>query len=576
MATVVRITLTKVSIQLHVPVELQPYVPEFCIKQRGSLAYACSLRYLPEILSIYRNINSLEEVDKNNTFVYRVYEREMRRRKYSNALKNAETLPEHSYSGLWAHQVRGALLAELNSRYAFFFDTRTGKTRMAYSIVRKAIADNRVTKAIIFVPSTIIPDWLSDAKYFPELRVSAYYKDAKTKAATLQSNYNVLLFSIEQTVHNAELIEKLGFNMAFFDESSKLKSHKSQISHYIRKYSQTVEYFYLLSATPAPNGYHEYYTQMMCLDPFIFPSARTHFVNEYFNNISRNPNFEKLIIKPEKKDEFLQRIEDYALYVDQQVMPTAGKEFIKVYYELPDSVRVKYDEMLKNMSTEIDGKELTVDMATIMRSKLQQIVSGFIIDTDARKQIQAAHFLGEEINIRDTLRIRYACDARINTMRHIMRDHLAKNANEQFVIWANYVQEFIDIKKSLQNVYADDEVAILNGSATTEQKEQAVAAFKAHKVKVLVCHPASVGMGKNFTEAHIAIYYSLNDSWELFKQSSERIAGHIDVQPHKCLYYILLARNTINELVYANIENKRSQSYNMLKYLQSGGMIDYE
>ena len=89
----------------------------------------------------------------------------------------------------------------------------------------------------------------------------------------------------------------------------------------------------------------------------------------------------------------------------------------------------------------------------------------------------------------------------------------------------------------------------INKITTTAYKEEAVRKFKAHEIKVLICHPASVGMGKNFTEAHVAIYYSLNDSWELFKQSCERIAGHIAVQPKQCEYYIILAENTINELV---------------------------
>ena len=574
--SIVGISLTKVGIELHVPVDMSDTVPSFCVKQRRGFYYACSLRYLPEILSLYRNINSLDEIDKNNTFVYRVYEREMRRRALSNEIKNAEELPEHNYSGLWKHQARGALLAEVNSRYAFFFDTRTGKTRMAYSIITKAIEDGRVNKAIVFVPSSIIPDWLSDAQYFSKLRVVAYYKDAKTKTEALASNFNVLLFSIEQTVNNADIIEGLHFNMAFFDESSKLKSPRSQISQYTRKFSTTVEYFYLLSATPAPNGYHEYYTQMMCLDPYIFPGARTHFVNKYFNNISRNPNFEKLIIKPEKKDEFMQLIEDYALYVDQQVMPTAGKVFKEVKYALPNDAKAIYEDMLKNMRAVVEDTELTVDMAAVMRSKLQQIVSGFLIDTEKRKQNAAARFLGQPTQEDDILKIDAARNARLHVLMDIIKKYYAENKNEQFVIWANYQQEFLDIRTALGTLYNVNEIATLSGATNTAYKEEAVSKFKAHEIKVLICHPASVGMGKNFTEAHVAIYYSLNDSWELFKQSCERIAGHIAVQPKQCEYYIILAENTINELVYSNIKNKRNQSYNMLKFLQSGGEVNID
>ena len=110
---------------------------------------------------------------------------------------------------------------------------------------------------------------------------------------------------------------------------------------------------------------------------------------------------------------------------------------------------------------------------------------------------------------------------------------------------------------------------VLNGSTALVDKEQIIEDFKHGDTNVLLCHPLSVGMGKNFTESHIAIYYSLNDSWEAFKQSSERIAGHVTVQPKECLYYIIQAEDTINGIVYENLKNKREQSYAMLEHMQS-------
>ena len=81
-------------------------------------------------------------------------------------------------------------------------------------------------------------------------------------------------------------------------------------------------------------------------------------------------------------------------------------------------------------------------------------------------------------------------------------------------------------------------------------------------------------MGINLTAAHIAIYYSLNDSWEALKQSSERIVGHINIQPKKCIYYIMQAEGTVNELVYNNVTNKRDVSIGFLEHLQAVGLRD--
>lgn len=561
----VTISVRKSEILLSIPVADQMLygIPDFCQKLRKADTFGCSIRFLPEVLAKYRpNVS----VDKLPDLSKRIYNHELQRREYSDEYKHGE-YPEVDNASLWEHQRRGVALARVNSRYAFFYDTRTGKTRMAYQIISEAINEGKVDKAIVFVPSSIIPDWLSDAKEFPELTVAAYYKDAKTKEATKATKYNVLLMSTEIAVNSAAYIKQCDFNMCFFDESSKLKSHRTQISKYMVEYAKTVEYFYLLSATPAPNGYHEYYTQMRCIDPYIFPQARCHFVEKYFNNRSRNPNYEMLSIKPEKKKEFEALLEQYAIYVDQKVMPVAAKKFIAAQYTLDSSVRKLYDKMCREMSLEINGETITVDMATSIRNKLQQITSGFIINTDAVKHNQQVAYLhtGELVNTIE--KIPEGSKKRLEAMKAVFAIH---GYHEKYVIWANYRQEFTDIGDWL---YSEGiSFGVLNGETTTEQKEAIVESFKHGTTQVIICHPLSVGMGKNFTESHIAIYYSLTDSWEAFKQSSERIAGHINIQPHDCLYYILLAQDTIDELIWSNISNKRDQSYGLLKHLQSHSM----
>lgn len=562
----VRISVSKVAITLTMPVGTpEEVIPKFCIKQRKADTYCCSIRHLPEVLALYRD----KPIINFPLSIQQLYADEMWRREFSEAYKHGEIPTVDSPTELWEHQKRGVALARVNSRYAFFYDTRTGKTRMAYQIILEAIRNHRTQRAIVFVPSSIIPDWLSDAKEFPELSVVAYYKDEATKqqaATSLASNTaNVLIMSVELAVRSADFTSKWNFNMGFFDESSKLKSHKTQISKYMLKYAWTLQYFYLLSATPAPNGYQEYYVQMRCIDPCIFPAARYAFVDKYFNNYSRNTNYEKLAIKPECKAEFEALINEYAIYVDQKVMPVSQKKYIPLKYTLPSESRVFYDKMCKDMTVQLDGKDITVDMATSIRAKLQQIASGFIIDTEAIKQNEQAKYLPDIPHLATIHRIPGAAAAmRLGMVQAVFEEN---GWHEKYVIWANYHQEFNDLAAWLfaHNIH----YGLLNGEVSVADKEAIVESFKHGTTQVILCHPLSVGMGKNFTESHIAIYYSLTDSWEAFKQSCERIAGHIAIQPLDCLYYILLAEDTVNELVYDNIMNKRETSYGILQHLQS-------
>lgn len=552
-----KISVSRYGIQIILPAAYTP--PEYYQPLRKQNAYGCSIRYLPEVLERHRGITAAEQLPDG--LVKTLYDEEMRRRSVAGIIKTDEYDILCAETGLWEHQRRGVDIADYYSRYAYFYDTRTGKTRMAYQIMLNKLKAGTVKRCIVFTPSSIIPDWISDAEQFSELKVSAYYKDGKQKEKALTTPCHILLMSVELVVKNTALLERLKFDLCFFDESSRLKSHTTEISKFMLKYSQTIPYFYLLSATPAPNGHHEYYVQMRCIDQYMFPITRTKFVLQYFTNKSYNPTYEKLEIKPNMLNAFLQLLSEYSFYVDQSVMETAGKVFHEVPVQLSAETMRLYDDMRKHLSTEFAGESITVDMAAQMRGKLQQIASGFVINTDIRKEIATAKKLGDMslAGASDVMKIPLGALPRLNAVKEITE----KYPGQQFVIWANYRQEFEDLQEFL-----GFEAAVLNGGVSIDEKEKIVRRFKRGLIKYLICHPSSVGMGKNFTESHVAIYYSLNDSWEAFKQSSERIAGHITVQPELCHYYILLATGTINEVVYDNIKNKREKSTGTLEHLQ--------
>jgi len=534
---------------------LMPTVPLFSMRKRG--VYRCSLKYLPEVLQILRGISSTDQLRGT---VKKLYDEELRRRYYTPLLKKDG--PNHTSDFLWPQQQLGVELAEVNRRYGFFYDTRTGKTPMSLQIMYNALKAGKAKRCIVVCPSSIIEAWLEDAaKFFPQLKVAAYYGTEKQKDKALSMPSHIVVWSMEQFVDCFDWLSQIHFDMCFVDESSKLKSHRTKISNAMRKFSLMVSSWYLLSATPAPNNHSEYYTQMMTIDPYIFNPARTKFVSKYFDNMSRNYSYEKLTIKPNMYDIFMQQIEERAIYVDQSVMPTAGKEWKVVTYELPAYAKDVYNEMRTKMWTEVIGKEITVDMAAIMRAKLNQITSGFIMDTEAIKENKLCRKLGKPATQQEVLPLIDNGDySRIAQLDKLLK----KLGDQKIVIWANYAEEFRMIEKLL-----GDKARYIRGGCTVDEKEQYISEFKGGPLQYLVCHPASLGYGRNLTEAHIAIYYSLNDSWELFKQSSERIVGHIKVQPHKCIYYVLLAADTVNELIYDNLTNKRDASFAFMDHLRA-------
>ena len=530
------------------------------VRQRDT--YRCSRALLPDVLFYLRGVCSPDDLPDGAAKTALVDE--YTRRTTTAELKQHGT--DKEWPGLWGHQNLGVALAEVNSRYNFFYDTRTGKTRMAYQIMLNALKAGKIKRCIVFTKSTIVKSWLEDAKQFPELKVVAFYGNSNDKMLALQQPSHVVIWSSGMIGNYYELIKSIKFDMCFFDESSAMKSHRSKVSQMMMEYSLTVPYWYNLSATPAPNGEHEYYVQMRTVDPYAFNPARTHFVTKYFINTSNKKEYEKLTIHPAMKQEFMDIVESRSIYVDQKVMPTAGKEWHTVPFRLhPDTYEI-YENMRMDLAAEAEGTLITADTAAAMRAKLQQIVSGFIMDTDAIRENAAMRRIRLPQEQQEVY-VLSSYNARIHCLDKLLNYELA---GEKVVIWANYSAEF----RMIQG-YLGDKCRVIRGGCSIKDKEAFIDMFKHGSLQYLVCHPLSVGMGINLTESCNEVYYSINDSWEALKQSSERIAGHINIQPRKCHYWVLQAQSPsgdalVDTLVYKNVSNKRDASTGFLDYLKAG------
>lgn len=559
-----KIKLTKYYIEINA----QPGDPDLLklckhiqpvVRMRTANTYRCSLSFIPEVLRIMRGIKSVDMCADDA--VRRLYEEELTRRARTADLKRCG--PDVMYDGLWEHQSLGVCLADVNRRYNFFYDTRTGKTRMAYQIMLNALKAGRAKRCLVLAPSAIIPDWLADAKHFPELKIAAYYKDDKTKRTALAQPTHVLIWSEGMFASALKFIETIGFDICFFDESSKLKSHKSQVSKAAIDLSLMIPSWYNLSATPAPNGEWEYFVQMQTVDPYLFSSYTTHFYNKYFDDLATSSvKYHKWKMKEDMRPEFMERVNSRSIYVDQSVMPTAEKHWHVVQFQLQDRAWAAYETMAKSMALEVGDHEITADQSVAMRAKLNQIASGFVLDTDAIADNKLYRKLGLPAGEQEVYYV--GNGERLSMLRRLLQSIEDKDPGASVIIWANYTAEFTMLKEMFGRT-----AVYINGRTSTRDREHYIELFRQKGVKYLVAHPLSIGMGINLTVSHHAIYYSLNDSWEALKQSSERIMGHIDVQPHDVNYYMLLAFNTVNGIIYNNLMNKRDASLGLLEHLKA-------
>lgn len=525
--------------------------------------YKMSIHIVPEVLKLLRGI-SVDNIDTAPLQVQRYFYKELAiRSTMEDLIKNGprESFKVNEHLTLMRHQQLGREIARCQDRYAFFYDTRTGKTPLSLSIMYDDIVANPTHKWLVVCPLILIENaWIPDAaEFIPEIKVvSCHAATPAKRLARINSEASIYVTNTESFVKYREHFDKLNLTGCIIDESSDMKSPKSKVSKELVDFAQNLERFYLLSGTPAPNGEQEYYMQLRAVDYYGIQQSYSQFKEHYFVNMSYNPQYEKLALRPDKRDELFSLIKKYALYVDKEdVLTTPGRTFHEVEFEMPAELKKHYNKLKNELYMTIgDGLKITAPSAAAKLNKLNQVTSGFIIDTQAVKENK--FYDEDKTELYKLSGYRFAK----------LIDLLGQIGDEQVLIWANYKAEFRIIQHAL-----GDSCRCVYGETSLAEKNEAIKLFKEGKVQYLIANPASADKGLTLTNAHISIYFSLNWSYELFKQSMERIYGDVRKQPKHCDYYVMIAKGTIDRVLYSDVlQGKGEASYAVLNHLKGGNI----
>lgn len=526
--------------------KLREYVPAIHSNRRGNI-HKVSSRYLKDVLRVFRGIQdyTIEDVPQG---IKKILEDNDRRDSATASLMLNSFKEGNDF--LRPHQRRARELAKIHSRYAFYYDTRTGKTPMSLQIIADDLELNPSHKWLIVCPLVLINNaWLEDAKkFFPNLKVQSLHATKKAdRLKAFKTNANVYVQNIESFASYREFIDELGIHGVFVDESSTMKSHSSKQSKALVDFSQTVKRWYLLSGTPASNGEQEYYMQLKSIDKYLVPSSYTQFEMKYFNNISFNPQFKVLKMKSELDSTFKKLVSTVAIYVDKaDVLNLPARVFDTVQVKMPERVNREFDTMRKKLYVELKEDEIITAQSEASKvNKLRQISSGFIYNEEAKPTLISMF--------------------KFNALKELLDSF----GNEQVLVFANYKYEFEIIAGML-----GDNCRIINSTVDINYKNNAIADFKAKKLQYLIVNPAALSMGVTLTNCHICVYFSLDYSYERYYQSRDRIYADKSIQPKDCRYYFVQSvpekGGSMDAVILETVNNKGSMSASILNYLKGG------
>lgn len=472
---------------------------------------------------------------------------------------------------LYPHQIAGVRLAQKYNKFAFFYDTGTGKTILSLEIIAEKQMQEGA-RFLIVAPKPLIKNgWLEDCrKHYPHLKIMPLSSnitkedivglynwwneidgiddrlDPNVKYRTkqidsikleLEKRANHFIINLQQIIKPSkaqQLLEKIKVNGLIVDESTTIKNHESKSFKRIRVIakSKDTKYVYLLSGKPAPNTTVEYYGQMSIVAPELFNMSYDKFVATYYKADNKYGKYS--FKNGATKETVSKMVSEKSITVSkEQCISLPPRHFKEVPVVLEDSAMIDYAKVLHNIISyivDLDGEKIYVRNQAFLAKmmKLREMATGFYID-----DLRDTHNMSE------------------NKLCALV-DLVKKIGNNQIIIWCNFVYEIECIKERLESLG----YTVATAYRKTKKLDDNIQDFKNNRVQIMIANPQTLKYGVTFVNCRYAIYNSLSYSYDDYYQSRDRI--YRIGQKHECVYYHLISEDTIDEEIYYCLKNKQN------------------
>lgn len=461
---------------------------------------------------------------------------------------------------LFKHQEEGVnFIVKRGGSGALLWDCGTGKTRGAIEIFKRLRANNPTLKMMVIAPLSLLnAAWACDIAKFSALTVQDLHENF-----SISEKPDVYLLNFETLISDkkTKLLEAFIRNFDVFcvvDESSRLKNFKAKTTKTLLRLCPLFKHRVVMSGTPAPNGEHEYWGQMEFIKPGLLHPSFYAFRNTFFH-LERNGT--KLIqqgsfmtrsmardifskgfkyaITPANRENLMKRIAPVCHWAKKDECLDLPEQIDQVReVELEVQQRVKYNEMKRELITEIQGKEIVAQVALTKLMKLREIVSGFAMDAEGK-----AYDIGESPKITELL------------------NFVEEAGNQQIIIWCNFHWEIRKVREALSPLGR-----VVTLFSETEDRNESVNDFIDGKARFLVAHPRSAAHGLTFVQCQTQVFFSLDWSHEAHEQARNRT--HRAGQKKACLYVYLIATDTIDEQILTALRKKQDAQTLIMEILK--------
>ena len=440
-------------------------------------------------------------------------------------------------------------------RGALFAGMGLGKTALALTFLdhlHNVWGESRPTLVLapLRVAKTTWPSEAAKWDHLAGMRAVPVVGSAAEREAALKVDAPIYATNYDNLVW---LVNHFGarwpFGTVVADESTRLKNFRLRQggvrSRALGQHAhKNVKRWLNLTGTPAPNGLRDLWGQTWFLDEGQ-RLGRTYkaFEDRYFawrtvqDALSKKPGIQQIIL-PYSQELIQDKLSDICLTIDAKDWFDLDKPIVNVLkVDLPPTARKHYRELERDLFTRIEHGEVEAANAAVLTMKLLQVANGAVYIDDKQNWIDVH-------------------DEKIEALRSIE----AEASGMPLLVAYHFKSDLARLLKAFPHGRALD------------ADPRTIEAWNEGRVPLLFAHPASAGHGLNLQDGGNTIVF-FGHWWDLeqFDQIIERIGPVRQMQAgHKRPVFIhhIVARGTVDELVMARRESKRSVQDLLLESLK--------
>ena len=423
------------------------------------------------------------------------------------------------------HQYQKDLItkAKTVTNLALFLPPGLGKTTTSMTI----LAEQFEGTTLIVAPKRVAESvWMEEAskwEHLKDLKIAKVMGTPSQRLQALKSSSNMYVVNLENLTWLLEQNLRT-FDNLIIDESSRFKDPSTKRFKALKKHLKNFKRRIILTGTPTPQGMADLWSQVGILDlGQRLETTLTKFREKYLqpDQMNRHTNVVYSWKLRHGADQTIKdKISDICFSLkaeDYLELPPLTSIYQQI--EISDKDRQKYEQLKKDMVTNLGKELITAPTAAALAGKLLQFTSGAVYAEDGNAQ---------EVH-----------RAKLECLESIMEE----SSSPTLV--------FYHFKHSLQRLRLQfPEAVVLD--------DDNIAAWRRGEIRMLLAHPQSGGIGLNLQcnvgDTAQTVWFDLPWSSENYVQANARIYRQGQEKP--VIIHHLVLSNSIDEHVVKVLEGK--------------------